>query len=112
MSRVVIFCEAVLQQPNPTIFEKVSKLPSKVYVSSRKPESPAQMHDLKPTRFITHINGVATQDLDSFISEIRKTVSDTNYRLNIATLNGHPSIVYIKQNVHYVSFGHNFITDD
>lgn len=73
----VFFCGAILHRPHQAVRQQISKLYSEVYVSSRIRGSPAYQYGVAPTNFITHVNGVPTPDLDSFIAETRKIPDNT-----------------------------------
>ena len=115
----VFFCGAILHRPHQAVRQQISKLYSEVYVSSRIRGSPAYQYGVAPTNFITHVNGVPTPDLDSFIAETRKIPDNTCKSLNeIADLNTHtdaitdfrlkaitfdcvPWVITMKKNDHY-----------
>jgi S1-C subfamily serine protease len=75
--RAVSFCGAILQRPHHAVRQQISKLHSEVYVSARTRGSPAYQYGLAPTNFITHVNGVATSDLEAFIKEVVKIPDNT-----------------------------------
>lgn len=73
----VFFCGAVLHRPHQAVRQQISKLHSEVYVSSRVRGSPAYQYGLAPTNFITHVNGIPTPDIPSFIAATRKIPDNT-----------------------------------
>lgn len=75
--RAVSFCGAVLHRPHHAVRQQISKLHSEVYVSARTRGSPAYQYGLAPTNFITHVNGVATPDLETFVKEVIKIPDNT-----------------------------------
>lgn len=75
--RVVSFCGATLHRPHLAVRQQISKLHSEVYVSGRSPGSPASQYGLASTNFITHVNGVKTNDLESFIKAVVKIPDNT-----------------------------------
>ena len=99
--RSVIFCGAVLHRPHHAVRQQISKIHSDVYVSGRMPGSPAYMYGLAPTNFVTHVNGVATPDLDAFVAETNKIPDNTYFRLKLMTFDNQPWVVTMKQNMHY-----------
>jgi S1-C subfamily serine protease len=68
--RAVSFCGAILHRPHHAVRQQISKLHSEVYVSARTRGSPAYQYGLAPTNFITHVNGKATRDLESFLKAV------------------------------------------
>jgi len=109
--RAVIFCGAVLHEPHHAVRQQIGKLHSKVYVSSRMAGSPAYMYGLAPTNFVTHVNGVSTQDLDEFVRETSKIPDNTYFRLKLMTFDNQPWVITMKQNDHYFPM-QEFIRDD
>lgn len=99
--RAIIFCGAVLQEPHHAVRQQISKLHSNVYVSSRVAGSPAYMYGLAPTNFVTHVNGVPTQDLDTFIREAKKIPDNTYFRMRVMTFDNQPWVATMKKNEHY-----------
>jgi pro-apoptotic serine protease NMA111 len=101
--RALIFCGAVLQKPHHAVRQQISKLHSEIYVSARSRGSPAYQYGLAPTNFITHVNGVKTNDLDAFMKEVSKIEDNTYFRLRAMTFDNVPWVVTMKKNDHYVS---------
>jgi S1-C subfamily serine protease len=102
-ARAVIFCGAVLQKPHHAVRQQISKLHSEIYVSARSRGSPAYQYGLAPTNFITHVNGIKTPDLDTFVQEVSKIEDNTYFRLRAMTFDNVPWVVTMKKNEHYVS---------
>lgn len=75
--RCVSFCGAVLQKPHFAVRQQISKLHSEIYISARTRGSPSYQYGLAPTNFITHVNGVKTDDLEAFIKETVKIPDNT-----------------------------------
>lgn len=75
--RAVSFCGAILHRPHHAVRQQISKLHSEVYVSARTRGSPSYQYGLAPTNFITHVNGVPTPDLESFLKEVVKIPDNT-----------------------------------
>lgn len=103
-NRAVIFCGAVLQRPHHAVRQQISKLHSEIYVSARSRGSPAYQYGLAPTNFITHVNGAATPDLDTFVKKVSTIPDNTYFRLRAMTFDNVPWVVTMKKNDHYVSF--------
>jgi S1-C subfamily serine protease len=76
-TRAVSFCGAIFHAPHHAVRQQISKLFSEVYVSARTRGSPAYQYGLAPTNFITHVNGRATPDLESFLREVVKIPDNT-----------------------------------
>lgn len=102
-SRAVIFCGAILHRPHHAVRQQISKLHSGIYISGRIPGSPAYMYGLHSTQFITHVNGEATPDLDSFLQIANKIPDNTYFRLKLVTFDNVPWVCTLKKNEHYFS---------
>ena len=50
--------------------------------------SPAEMYDLSVHHFITGVNGVATEDFDSFTNEIKKLAENNYCQITLVSLQG------------------------
>ncbi|EED11727.1 PDZ domain-containing protein C23G3.12C, putative [Talaromyces stipitatus ATCC 10500] len=99
--RAVVFCGAVLQKPHLAVRQQISKLPSEIYVSARSRGSPAHQYELSPANFITAVNLVPTDDLDSFVQEVKKIPDNTYFSLRCVTFDNIPWIMTMKKNDHY-----------
>ncbi|KAF0318442.1 hypothetical protein GQ607_014360 [Colletotrichum asianum] len=97
----ISFCGVILQRPYLAVRQQLSELHSDVYITFNDLGSPADHFHLKPTDFITHINGHSTPNLKVF-SEISKKIPDNTYfRLRVVTSNNVRKVVTMKKNEHY-----------
>ncbi|KAF4884404.1 Pro-apoptotic serine protease NMA111 [Colletotrichum fructicola] len=86
---------------NTVTTDDLSELHSDVYITFNDLGSPADHFHLKPTDFITHVDGHSTPNLEVF-SEITKKIPDNTYfRLKIVTSNNVRKVVTMKKNEHY-----------
>ncbi|GAM86534.1 hypothetical protein ANO11243_045480 [Dothideomycetidae sp. 11243] len=99
--RAIICCGAVFHEPHHAVRQQISKLHSNVYVSGRLGGSPAYMYGLAPTNFVTHVNGISTPDLDSFLREANRIPNNTYFRLKLMSFDNQPWMATIKKNEHY-----------
>ena len=99
--RAVVFCGAILHRPHHAVRQQISKVHSDVYISGRQRGSPAYAYGLGPTNFITHVNGVSTPDLDSFLTEVKKVPDNTYFRLKVMTFDNVPWVATMKKCEHY-----------
>lgn len=116
--RAVLFCGAILHRPHHAVRQQISKVHSDVYVSGRVSVpftillhstdnlfqmrgSPAYAYGLAPTNFITHVDGVPTPNLDSFLKEVKKIPDNTYFRLKVMTFDNVPWVATMKKNEHY-----------
>ncbi len=86
--RVVWFSEAQLKPPHFPLSLRARKLYSQIFVTSWRSGSPAEMYNLSVHHFITNVNGVATEDLDSFTNEIKKLAGNSYCQINLVSLQG------------------------
>ena len=100
-SRVAIFCGMLLHRPHHAVRQQISKVHSDVYISGRTRGSPAYMYGLAPTNFITHLNGVPTPDLPTFLKEAEKVPDNTYFRLKVMTFDNVPWVATLKASRHY-----------
>jgi pro-apoptotic serine protease NMA111 len=63
--------------------------------------SPANQYGLAATNFITHVNGVPTNDLDAFLAVANKIPDNTYFRLKLSTFDNIPWVATVKKNEHY-----------
>lgn len=99
--RAVLFCGAILHRPHHAVRQQISKVHSDIYVSGRMRGSPACAYGLAPTNFLTHVNGVSTPDLSSFLREVKKIPDNTYFRLKVMTFDNVPWVATMKKNEHY-----------
>lgn len=99
--RAVLFCGAILHRPHHAVRQQISKVHSDIYVSGRMRGSPACAYGLAPTNFLTHVNGVSTPDLSSFLHEVKKIPDNTYFRLKVMTFDNVPWVATMKKNEHY-----------
>ncbi|KAK8236675.1 Peptidase, trypsin-like protein [Phyllosticta capitalensis] len=100
-TRAVLFCGAILHRPHHAVRQQISKVHSDIYVSGRMRGSPAYAYGLAPTNFLTHVNGVPTPDLTSFLAEVKKIPDNTYFRLKVMTFDNVPWVATMKKNEHY-----------
>jgi pro-apoptotic serine protease NMA111 len=84
----ISFCGAILHRPHHAVRQQISKLHSEIYVSARTRGSPAYQYGLAPTNFVTHVNGIKTPDLASFLEAVKEIPDNTcKYSSLCANLN-------------------------
>jgi C-terminal processing protease CtpA/Prc len=100
-SRVILFCGAVIQQPYLAVRQSVGTLHSDVYVAACLPGSPFTRYEGKTGAFITHINGMSTPTLDSFLNEVNKIEDNTYFRLTCMNTQNIQFVKTLKRDEHY-----------
>ena len=103
--RWVSWVGATIQAPHRSAALQSSTLPSRVYVSSTAPGSPARMYGLSSTTWITHVDDMPTPDLDEFVKAIkavRLRIGDNGYvRVKTISFDLVPTMLSIKLNERY-----------
>ncbi len=97
--RVVWFSGAQLEPPYFPLPLCARKLYSQIFVTSWRSGSPADMYDLSVRHFITGVNGVATEDFDSFTNEIRKLAGNSYCQITLVSLQGLTRTVSLMPNL-------------
>jgi len=93
--RVVSWAGAHFQEPHQEIgYLKGVHFPG-VYIAGTEQGSPALWDGLYRNRFVTHVDGVAVDGLDSFIGMVRKKAQDEVTRLSLVSISGRKSIVTV-----------------
>ncbi|KAF2435560.1 nuclear serine protease HtrA2/Nma111 [Tothia fuscella] len=92
-SRIIMFCGAVLQEPHLAIRQRSTKLYSGVYIAGYINGSPIIRYEVPKRSFLTHVNGVPTPDLDTFMEVVRKIAGNEYFRLTGMTIQ---NIQYVK----------------
>jgi hypothetical protein len=85
-ARILLFCGAVLQIPHLAIRQKSTKLYSQVYIAGYINGSPIIRYEVPKRSFITHINGVETPDVDTFIKVLNGIGGREYFRLTGMTI--------------------------
>jgi hypothetical protein len=81
-SRIVLFCGATLHRPHLAARQALSNMHSEVYVGGEMCGTNASRYGLAERSFITHVDGVATPDLDSFLEQVKKIPDNKYFRLS------------------------------
>mmetsp|Transcript_8481 Transcript_8481/g.12719 ORF Transcript_8481/g.12719 Transcript_8481/m.12719 type:complete len:171 (+) Transcript_8481:302-814(+) len=98
---LVQFAGASLQSP-PFAISHLHSLPSNgVYVSGILKGSPAERYHLMPTTRIMEVDGKETNDLETFISQVRGKKNGTSIRMKIVSLQGHEFMLTLKMDTVY-----------
>jgi pro-apoptotic serine protease NMA111 len=81
-SRMVMFCGATLHRPPLAARQALSNIHSEVYVGGEMCGTNASRYGLSERSFITHVDGVATPDLDSFLEQVKNIPDNKYFRLS------------------------------
>ena len=72
-----------------------------MFVSNTVQGSPVQRYDLYACRWIVEVDGKRTPNLQTFIDVIKELESEEFVRVKTIDLNGEPSVLTLKQDLHY-----------
>lgn len=103
-SQVVGWCGMILQEPHYAVHQTLTKLPSKVYITTRLPGGPAAAYQVSSYRFITHVNDQETKDLETFLNVVKSIPDNTYVKLRLVYDNI-PEALSLKTNYHYFPTG-------
>ena len=98
---VIYFCGALIQRPHIAVRQYVSKIYSEVYIAGYFYGSPMQRYGVAARNFITHLNGAATPDLNTFVAEARKIPDKEYFRITGLTTNQIRFVKTMKRDEHY-----------
>lgn len=100
-SHIAIFSGCILQAPHHAVRQSMLNIPSEVYCTFRGESSPAVQYGISATNFITHVNEIATPDLETFLTVVKK-ISDNSYcKMRLMTFDNVPFAISLKTNYHY-----------
>ncbi|CAN3375485.1 hypothetical protein DIURU_005224 [Diutina rugosa] len=111
-SKLVSWSGASLQAPHYAVRELMDKVPSEIYCTRMSTGSPAHQYGVATTSFITHVNDVATHDLDEFVAVVREIPDNTYVKLRAVTFDNVPFALSVKVNYHYFPTSQMRRTDD
>ncbi|KAJ4822873.1 hypothetical protein Tsubulata_049190 [Turnera subulata] len=101
-TRVINWCGSLVQDPYPAV-RALGFLPKGggAYVTRWHRGSPADRYGLRARRWIVEVNGKPTPDLDAFVNVTKELGSEEFVRVKTISLDGRPSVLTLKQDLHY-----------
>ena len=100
-TEILIFCGAVIHRPHLAARQTVSRLHSEVYIAGYMNGSVVERYNVAGQVFITHVNGVSTPDLDTFVTEVRKIQDQEYFRLTGMTIQNIQFVKTLKKDDYY-----------
>jgi S1-C subfamily serine protease len=95
--RVLLWCGLMLQEAHlPVSFLGYKPAQGAIYVSRWMFGSPSHKYGLRASFFIESINGIATPDLDTFLSTVTNTLHNASIRIKGLDLDGKPKSYTLK----------------
>ena len=101
VDRLIEWAGATLQVPHRAMSAQRGIAPVGVYVGYFAYGSPATRYGLYPGRRIVEVDGVATPDLDAFLSAVKGRQDRSSLRLKTITWNNAPEVITLKLDKHY-----------
>ncbi|OBA23577.1 Pro-apoptotic serine protease NMA111 [Metschnikowia bicuspidata var. bicuspidata NRRL YB-4993] len=100
-SRILFWCGALLHEPHHGVRQLMENIPSRVYVSRKSSGGPMAQYGILTSVFITHVNDVETEDLETF-ARVTSSIPDNTYvKLRLVSYDHVPGAVSMKTNYHY-----------
>jgi len=102
-THMVNWCGSLLQEPHSAV-RSLGFLPKEghgVYVARRLFGSPLHRYGVSARQWIVEVNGKATPDLQTFVNVIKELENGVFVRVKTMKLNGKPSVLTLKQDLHY-----------
>lgn len=102
-THMVSWCGSLLQEPHSAV-RSLGFLPKEghgVYVAKRMYGSPVHRYGVSARQWIVEVNGKPTPDLETFVNVIKELENGVFVRVKTVQLNGKPSVVTLKQDLHY-----------
>lgn len=99
--QVAIFAGSIIQKPHHAVRQAMVNLPSEVYCIFRGESSPAVQYGISATNFITHVNEIATPDVDTFLTVVKAIPDNTYCKMRLVTFDNVPFAISLKTNYHY-----------
>lgn len=100
-SHAVFWCGAILQAPHHGVRQIIEKIPSAIYVTRKSSGGPAHQYGIATNSFITHVNDIETNTLDSFVLVVKSIPDNTYIKLRLVSFDSIPVAISIKTNYHY-----------
>jgi S1-C subfamily serine protease len=101
IDRVLVWAGAILQEPHRAMAAQRAIVPEGVFVAFFMYGSPASRHQLWAGRRITEVDGVATPDLDAFLTAVAGRPDRSSLRLKTVNWNGSVDVITLKLDRHY-----------
>lgn len=100
---ILEFCGATLHQPHRDVRQDMSRLHSKIYISSTLRGSPSDFYQFDVGSFITAINDKRVETLEDLKAEALKIPDNTYFRIVLTSLatDTQPWVTTAKKNEHY-----------
>lgn len=101
IDRIVMWAGATLQKPHRAMLAQRGMPAEGVYVGYFAYGSPATRYSLFPGRRIVEVDGIATPDLDAFLSVVAGKPDRASVRLRTIAWNNAPEVITLKLDKHY-----------
>ena len=102
-THMVNWCGSLLQEPHSAVRSLgfLSEEGHGVYVARRMSGSPIHRYGASARQWIVEVNGKPTPDLQTFVNVIKELEHGVFVRVKTVHLNGKPSVITLKQDLHY-----------
>ncbi|KAJ2626589.1 hypothetical protein GGF44_004983, partial [Coemansia sp. RSA 1694] len=101
VERVVCWAGALFHAPHKTVLQQSTAVPSGVYCADVVSSSHSFAYGMAEGHWVTHVNGVATPDIDSFERAVNACQDDVFVRVKVVSAKSKPNVLTIKTCHHY-----------
>lgn len=100
-NRIIIFAGCIVQEPHHAVLQSMNNVPKGVYCTFRGESSPAVQYGISTTNFITHVNEIATPDMETFLQTVKEIPDNSYCKIRLMTFDNVPFAISLKTNYHY-----------
>ncbi|KAJ2492677.1 hypothetical protein IWW37_001288 [Coemansia sp. RSA 2050] len=99
--KVVSWAGALLHAPHKTVLQQTNTVPSSVYCADVAFSSYSYEYGMEKGHWVTHVNDVATPDIDSFEYAVNACQDNEYVRVKVISSKARPNVLTIKTCYHY-----------
>ncbi|KAJ2241972.1 hypothetical protein GGI13_007131, partial [Coemansia sp. RSA 455] len=101
VGKVVCWAGALFHAPHKTVLQQSTTVPSGVYCADVVFSSYSYENGMVEGHWVTHVNDVATPDIDSFERAVNACQDDEYVRVKVISSKAKPNVLTIKMCYHY-----------
>ncbi|KAJ2031131.1 hypothetical protein IWW57_000851 [Coemansia sp. S610] len=99
--KVVSWAGALFHAPHKTVLQQTNTVPSGVYCADVAFSSFSYEYGMEEGHWVTHVNDVATPDIDSFERAVNACQDNEHVRVKVISSKARPNVLTIKTCYHY-----------
>ncbi|KAJ2742437.1 hypothetical protein GGI20_004492 [Coemansia sp. BCRC 34301] len=101
VEKVVFWAGALFHAPHKTVLQQSIVVPSGVYCADVVSSSYSFAHGMVEGHWVTHVNDIATPDIDSFEQAVSMCKDNAFVRVKVVSAKSRPDVLTIKTCYHY-----------